>query len=256
MTSAGWLAAAVALAAAAALVLVPGARRLATAAELARASEPYRQAPADPALRLLIVGDSTAVGTGASSPEASLAGRIGRAHPRLHIDNLARDGATFADVRSQLGAAGADGPAGEAGRPRYDLVLVQAGGNDVIRLRDLDVVRRDVAAALAQARALSPQVIVMPAGNVGNAPFFFAPLSWWMTARSRVLHRHVREAAAAAGTVYVDLFHEAGDDPFVQRPGLHAADGLHPSDAGYAEWLDALERQAGLSARLAASRGP
>lgn len=246
MTALVWLAAAAALGVVV-LVLGRAALRLATAAELARASQPYRQAPPQPALRLLVVGDSTAVGTGASAPSSSLAGRIGRDHPRLRIDNLARDGATLADVPAQIEAAPGE---------RYDLVLVQAGGNDVLRLRDLGAVRRDLSRVLALAGARAPQVLLMPAGNVGNAPFFFPPLSWWMTARSRTLHRHVRAAAAAAGAVYVDLFHERADDPFVQRPGLHAADGLHPSDAGYAAWREALERQAGLSQRLAPARGP
>jgi len=61
-------------------------------------------------------GDSTGVGTGASSPRNSLAGLIARDHPRLRIDNRARDGATLADVVAQL-----------AGEERYDVILVQAG---------------------------------------------------------------------------------------------------------------------------------
>lgn len=242
----GWLTAA-AVAIALAFVVGRGAIRLATAAELARASQPNRQAPAGPTLRLLVAGDSTAVGTGASEPGRSLAGLIGRDHPRLRIDNLARDGATLADLPAQLGAAPG---------VRYDLVLVQAGGNDVMRLRDLDAARGELDRVLALAHALAPQVILMPAGNVGNAPFFVPPLSWWMTARSRTLHRHAREAAARHGTVYVDLFRARADDPFVQRPGLHAADGLHPSDAGYAVWRQALARQADLPAWLAAARAP
>jgi lysophospholipase L1-like esterase len=194
-------------------------------------------------LRLLIVGDSTAVGTGASAPQHSLAGLIARAHPRLQIDNRARDGATFADLPAQL-----------AGDAHYALVLVQAGGNDVIRLRNLDRVRQDIDRTLALAHARADQVLLMPAGNVGNAAFFFPPLSWWMTQRSRTLHDHLRAAAAHSGATYIDLFKERQDDPFVQCKGLTAADGLHPSDAGYALWLEELRRQASLDSRLAAGR--
>lgn len=220
--------------------------RLSQSAELARRSEPLQQAPADATVTLLIVGDSTAVGTGASAAQHSLAGLLAHDHPRLRIDNRARDGAKFADVLSQLGTLGAG--------DRYDLVLVQAGGNDVIRLRDLDALRSDVDQVTARARAHSDRVIVMPAGNVGNAPFFFPPLSWWMTRRARDLHGFVRSAAAQHGAVYVNLFHERADDPFVLHPELNASDGLHPSDAGYRVWFDQLMAQADLAGPLAAAR--
>ena len=47
----------------------------------AQRSEPLHQALPDAVQRLLIVGDSTGVGTGASSPRSSLAGLIAAAAP-------------------------------------------------------------------------------------------------------------------------------------------------------------------------------
>jgi lysophospholipase L1-like esterase len=220
---------------AAALLLSAGctAQRLHTSVALARASEPFQAAPAQPALRLLVVGDSTAVGTGASRPERSLAGLIARAHPDWAIVNRGRDGAKFADIAEQLQGVG-----------RHDVVLVLGGGNDVIRLTPRDSLEREVLLTLQRAGAAAPRVIVMPAGNVGNAPFFFAPWSWWMTTRSRMLHAIVRDAAQTQGAAYVNLYKDRADDPFAQRPhALHAADGLHPSDAGYAQWLQELNAQ-------------
>jgi len=232
---------------AAAVLLAASARtlwRIGQAAGLARASEPLQQFPARVALRLLVVGDSTAVGTGARSAEYSVAGLIAQGHPHLLIENRAQDGARLADVATQLG-----------GEQRYDMVLVQAGGNDVIRLRGFDAMRRDVDRVAGLARRLAPVVVLMPAGNVGNAPFFFPPVSWLMTRRARRLHDQVRAAAARHGAIYVNLFHERADDPFVQRPELNARDALHPSEAGYRLWFDELNAQAGLEARLAAARG-
>ena len=89
-----------------------------------------------------------------------------------------------------------------------------------------------------------------PAGNVGNAPFFFAPVSWSMTRRSRAMHGFVQDAAARSGATYVNLFHERDDDPFVIDKSLNARDGLHPSDAGYQVWLRELMAQSDLSQRL------
>lgn len=208
--------------------------RVQRAAELARGSEPFQNNPDTPAMRVLVVGDSTAVGTGASSASESLAGLMARQHPQTQIENRARDGARFADVLAQL-----------VGQQRFDMVIVQAGGNDVIRLRGLDAMQGDIDRVADRARELSDTVVLMPAGNVGNAPFFFAPVSWWMTQRSRAMHGFVRQAAARTGALYVNLFHERADDPFVSNPALNASDGLHPSDAGYRVWFEQLQGQAG-----------
>lgn len=218
--------------------------RIGKAGELARRSEPLQHTPPDATLRLLIVGDSTGVGTGASSPQASLAGLLAQTYPRLQIDNRARDGATFAGVIEQL----------EAATARYDLVLVQAGGNDVIRLRKLDDVRADVERVATLARARGQRMLLMPAGNVGNAPFFFPPASWLMTSRARSLHGFVREAATRHQAAYINLFKDKAKDPFAQQPELNAADGLHPSDAGYRVWFDELMTQAQLAPVLAPAK--
>ncbi|MBW0169396.1 MAG: GDSL family lipase [Hydrogenophaga sp.] len=218
--------------------------RIGKAGELARRSEPLQHTPPEATLRLLIVGDSTGVGTGASSPQASLAGLLAQAYPRLQIDNRARDGATFAGVIEQL----------EAATARYDLVLVQAGGNDVIRLRKLDDVRADIERVATLARARGQRVLLMPAGNVGNAPFFFPPASWLMTSRARSLHGFVREAATRHQAAYINLFKDKAKDPFAQQPELNAADGLHPSDAGYRVWFDELMTQAQLAPVLAPAK--
>ena len=234
-----------ALAAAAVVLVTSGcaAWRVGQAADLARKSTPFQQNPANARLSLLIVGDSTGVGTGASGPGNSLAGLLGSAYPGLRIDNRARDGATFADVVRQF-----------EGAQRFDLVLIQAGGNDVIRLRNDDDVRADIDRVTALASERSDRVVLMPAGNVGNAPFFFAPVSQFMTARARRMHGFVRESAARHGAVVVNLFKEKAEDPFVQVPGLHAVDGLHPSDAGYRLWRDELLAQSGWSTVLAAAQ--
>ena len=219
--------------------------RLARSAELARASEPLQQRPAQAALRLLVVGDSTGVGTGASAPQASLVGLIAAAHPRLWIENRSRDGARFADVATQLGGA-----------ERFDVVLVLAGGNDVIRLTGETRLRQEIEAVAAGASRLGGAVVMMPPGNVGNAPFFFPPLSWWMTARSQTLHDAVREVAMRHGAVYVNLYQSREDDPFAQRRDLNAADGLHPSDAGYRLWHAQLQAQADFDGLLSRAREP
>lgn len=232
----------------AAVAALPGtsgcaASRIGEAVALSQRSEPLQQVPPEAVQRLLIVGDSTGVGSGASSAQSSLAGLIARVHPRLHIDNRSRDGATFAEVVQQL-----------AGEERHDVILVLAGGNDVTRLRALDAVRADIDRVASMASARAAYVVLMPAGNVGNARFFVPPVSWLMTSRSRTLHDLVRAASTRYQVAYVNLFLEPETDPFVTDPHLTAADGLHPSDAGYLVWYRELLAQTDFGNRLSISR--
>jgi lysophospholipase L1-like esterase len=212
-------------------------RRIGHAARLTRCSLPYNATPAAPVGSLLIVGDSTALGTGASTPESSLAGRIAQRYPRLAIRNLASAGARFETIAEQLQEAG-----------RHDLILIAGGANDVMRFTAASRLAQAVELTLQRAARQATQVIVVPAPNVGNAPFFPPPLSWLLSRRARTLHGLVRGSAAAVGADYVNLYRDRADDPFARDPQrLIAIDHLHPSDAGYAVWFDELERQAPLS---------
>lgn len=217
--------------------------KLRQSVQLARDSTPFQAQPAKPAKSLLIVGDSTAVGTGATDPTQSIAGLLGATTMNLRIENRAADGARYADFASQL----------QSSPDRFDAILVLGGGNDVIRATSRETLQRQVRQTAQLARQRSDIVVLMPPGNVGNAPFFTRPFSWWMDRRSQTLHDLVRAAALSTGATYVNLYRPRAQDPFAQRPAeLHARDGLHPSDAGYELWLQELETQAGLSGMLSA----
>ena len=219
-------------------------RRIAGAGRLTRQSRPCNFVPPNPVGSVLIVGDSTALGTGASMPEATLAGRLAQRYPGFAIRNLAAAGARFEAIARQLQDAG-----------QHDVILVAGGANDVMRFTAHDRLAQSIELTLRRAAGQAGKVIVVPAPNVGNAPFFPPPLSWLFSRRARALHRLVRAGAAATGAAYVDLYRERADDPFAQDPQrLIAADHLHPSDAGYAVWFDEIERQAPLSQILAGAR--
>jgi lysophospholipase L1-like esterase len=219
--------------------------RMSVSRELARQTEPFSVERSDATARLLIVGDSTAAGTGASSPDHSLPGQLAVMFPRVSIDNRSVVGARFDDVARQFPSA-----------QSYDAVLVLAGGNDVIALTGEGKLRDSVERVTSEAAAIAPLVVLMPSGNVGNAPFFLPPWSWVMTARAKTLHEVIRETAKRHGATYVNLFKPKSRDPFALDPAhYHAADGLHPSDAGYAQWVTELLSQSPLRAELASPRG-
>lgn len=219
--------------------------RIRNAIALSRAIAPLQAEPPNATAQLLLVGNRTAVGTGASAVGASVGGLIAQQHPRARIVNRACVGAKFADIVRQL-----EPP------QRFDLILILGGGNGVIRLTGNAALQTDVGRALQLASERADTVVLMPAGKFGNTPFFPQPLAWLMHQRSLKLHAIARHAAASANAIYVNGYNETHEDPFARHARrLNAADGLHPSDDGYQLWFSALQDQAALSQGLAAVAG-
>ncbi|MEJ8812053.1 GDSL-type esterase/lipase family protein [Variovorax ureilyticus] len=214
--------------------------RLARSAKLAGRSHSYDRVAEAQGSRLLVIGDGTGSGAGASAPERSLPGLLSRANPALTVVNRAQHGACFGDLLSQLD-----------GDEPFDAVLVLGGGNDVIRMRPLGDLRHAVEQVAQRARVRADLVVFMPPGNLGNARPFLPPWDWWMAWRSRRLNAIVSEVARANGALCVSLYQTREDDPFARHSGrMHSKDALHPSDAGYELWQRELETQVQLSARL------
>lgn len=198
---------------------------------LADRARPFERPLEDAHKRVLVVGDSTGVGTGADHAGDSLAGRLAVDFPGVSIVNRARNGARTRDALHQI--ASADG--------RYDVVLVHVGGNDILRGTPFGQLVRDVDALMARAAATATNVLVTTTPNIGLCPAFFAPLSWWLTRRSRQVRDLFADTARRHGAQYANFFHTRGRDPFSSEGRrFYAADGLHPSSALYAYVYDAL----------------
>jgi lysophospholipase L1-like esterase len=186
--------------------------------------------PAAPAaLRIVVLGDSLALGTGASDPANGLTFRIYRAlaagRPGSEITNFAIGGTRASDVR-RLEIGSLD--------PRAtDLVLLVVGGNDVVRRTPAAAFAREYRALLAAIRTRVPGATVVAFGvpDVSRSPLF-ADSRAKTEALSRGDDAAVRRAAAANRAAFVDLFGythgEATSDEFF------SSDDFHPSDAGYA----------------------
>ncbi len=183
--------------------------------------------------RILIVGDSTAVGLGAASPNETLAGRLVGHFPSTAIENHACIGARARDMGSQLGSAAA---------PMYDAVLIAVGGNDILRRTPRAAFRTQLHGAIAQARSLSGLVIVVNSANVGSAPLFPWPLNTMLSRRSLRFRATFEEVCAALGADFVNFTFEPGQDPFRQQRSLYfSSDGLHPTGAAYELCIERLK---------------
>jgi len=199
---------------------------------------PAQSSPKTSRRTIIVAGDSTAFGVGAL-PAESTAGRLAAAFPHARVINVARSGARIGHVTEQLAAAGIE---------YADLVLIHACGNDVLEFRSLEKVEHDFCLAIARAKAISPNVVLMPGHNFSIAPFFLRPMSWLVMRHAVRVHALVKRLADELGVIFVDLFKDPHEDPFHKEPRrYYCPDGLHPSGEGYGLWFFTLIAQVPLT---------
>jgi lysophospholipase L1-like esterase len=130
---------------------------------LVKDTRAYSAHPPNATKRILIAGDSLAVGVGSSEPTYSIAGRIGEDYPNADITNVAVSGARIKDVIHQLSSFQ---------KNQFDLVLIQIGGNNVTHFTPLGKIRTDAHTMMQQAKNLSSNVVVWSYGSAGFAAIF------------------------------------------------------------------------------------
>jgi acyl-CoA thioesterase-1 len=196
-----------------------------------------KQAPDNGPVRYVALGDSYTIGTGvneADSWPSQLVAKLADMEVELAA-NLAVNGYTSGDLlRDELP---------RVARLRPDLVSVQIGVNDVVQgvpeeryganvSEILDKVLELVPAERTLAVA-TPDYTVTPQGAAFGIPEL---------QRAGILHVNdiLRRACEERGIAFVpeifEISSEAGDDL-----AMVASDGLHPSGAQYARWVDAIE---------------
>jgi len=180
----------------------------------------------EPAVRLLVVGESTAVGVGATRPGAALA-------PRLAAAVARRQGRA---VRWQVvGENGirAAGLAAKLARHREllaaDVAVVLLGANDTSGLTGLGRWQHDLGLVLGLLGERCGRILVAPVPPFHLFRLLPYPLRWLLGHRGLVLCA-ARRALAEPGRVIV----MEGDFPTERR--YLADNGYHPSDLAYDVW--------------------
>lgn len=190
-------------------------------------------------LRLVMLGDSTVAGLGATSAEGSLAVQTAqRAADELgrdvHVTGLGVSGARTADVASDQVPQLVDG--------EYDVVVIVIGSNDVTHATPpwrFDDETRQMLTRAVEAGGGAPVVL----GGIplfGSATALAQPLRGVVDLYAKPLRR-IQSAVAAQvdGVTFVDIAAEASPR-FAGVPDAMSPDGFHPADKGYGFWADAL----------------
>lgn len=186
--------------------------------------------------KILILGDSTAVGTGASSPEDTIAGRLAHDFPHSQVINLAKNGGLIRDLRTQID---------RVKNETFDMIIISAGGNDVWHYSSLSKMRTILEGVLADANTISNhRVIFLLYNNIGSAPIFPAFIQFFLKRRCIRVQQLIKFVATRSRVPTIELFTEEAHNPFLKNPKeLFASDGIHPSSRGYALWYHRMWRE-------------
>ena len=201
----------------------------------------YQRRIASPVLRILILGDSTGVGIGATSPDESIAGLLAAEFPQADIVNVSQSGARVAHVTRQAQRCVRLGW-------HFDLALLHVGGNDVLRATPIDRLVVSSQHLMTELAGLADRTVWLGPLNIGLAPLFPPPYSWLMAARSLAAARLFAACAQAHGAAFIDFCAADHSEHFTrERRASFAFDGLHPSSSayryGYAALRTALQRR-------------
>jgi len=196
-------------------------------------TKPFEKIDQAAKLRVLFLGDSTAVGTGTSSNIYSTAGWFSRDYPDASIDNYAKNGLRlkgFIDILSGL-----------QGR-HYDLSVMQIGCNDIIYMTRLSDIQKRQRQAVDLAKNISEQVIILHCGDLGKAKLFLWPLTELYSWRSFKV-RDIYRASEDSRVKYVDIIEL--EKSVKNLPSTYAPDNLHLNDEGYHIWYQFIKNKFG-----------
>ena len=202
-------------------------RGIGRARRFARAGRRFERRLSAQRATVLILGDSTGVGVGASRPEESIAGLLAADYPDADIVNVAVSGTRVADAITQARSCL------EAGL-RFDLALLHVGGIDVVADTPLHRLAHDCDILMRELGRLAVRTAWLGPPDLGLAPLFPRAYAWVMAARSRAAARVFAAAAARHNVVFVDFSAPAHVAFFRKRRRRHfAVDGFHPNSASY-----------------------
>jgi lysophospholipase L1-like esterase len=188
-----------------------------------------------PALRLVMLGDSSATGLGcetpAQTPGALLAGGVARdLRRRVKVEVYAVVGGRSADLDTQVA---------KALHEKVDLAVIMVGTNDVTHRVLPGDAARDLGRAVQTLRAAGAVVVVGTCPDLGTLKPLLQPLRTVAAFWSRRMATAQAVAVAENGGIAVTLGSLLAQ-AFSEHAHLWSADRFHPSPHGYRRVADVL----------------
>jgi acyl-CoA thioesterase I len=180
------------------------------------------------ALRYLALGDSYTIGTGASDESHSWAAIIA-ARLGAELINPAVNGFTTLDlIRDEL-------PLVERLQPDWVSVLI--GVNDLVQGRSPGQYRRSLTTIYDSIEGRRVAAVSIPTWSYVPAAADFGGMAH-VDRMTGIFNEVAREEATARGFIWIDI--GEASTLRIGTEGWIASDKLHPGDAQYAAWADAI----------------
>ena len=185
---------------------------------------------AGPALRVVILGESTAAGVGVSTQQEGLARLFAaelatRTDKRIDWRVFAKSGATAKHARYKLLPL--------ACRDSHDLALIVLGVNDTLGMRSRTAWRRTLTAiiqTLQSEQRPNGRVILAGIPDLAAFPSLPQPMRTVLSLQSRALDRQLG-LLARPGTAVQHV-----PAPALDADDFFSEDGFHPNAAAYQQW--------------------
>jgi len=185
------------------------------------------------ASKLFVIGESTVAGLGARTHEFALAGQFAK-HLSEHIARpvewkvLGKNGVTARRTINELLPQMPD--------EHFDYILIGLGGNDVMKLSSPVKWRRDMTELLGQIRKKHPNSVIFLSNcpMIILSPIMPPPIKTILWSLSRMHDENIKEFTRNMDNVF--YYPQPVD---VRLEGFFA-DGIHPSEQGYADWAGAM----------------
>lgn len=181
-----------------------------------------------PALRMVLLGDATALGVGVDAVEDTVGGQLANlladAGARVALSSVAVSGARSADLATQVARAQLGPPA--------DVAVILIGTNDATHLVRPGEAATALATAVRRLRDAGTAVVVGTCPDLAAVRAVAPPLRQIAGWYGRRVARAQANAARAAGGAVVDLGALVGP-VFRADPGMLCHDCFHPSADGY-----------------------
>lgn len=183
--------------------------------------------------KLFVIGESTVAGLGARDHSRALAGQFAlqlSKHLKRRVDwtVLGKNGVTARRVIDELLPDMPD--------VKFDYILLGIGGNDVMKLSSPRKWRRDMIELIGRLREKNPDVVIF----ISNCPMIIMspvipePSKSLLWKLSQMHNDNIIEFTSEMDRVFYYR-----QPALVEREGFFA-DGIHPSEQGYADWSAAM----------------
>lgn len=192
----------------------------------------FESHPRNPTSKILVVGDSTGVGTGSKNPKQSVAGLLASDYPYADISNYAQNGMRSDKLLAFIKKMPID---------KYDLIFIHTCGGDIVALQSPHVIAKSVGKIIFEAKKRGRKIVLLPPGDVGAAPFVPWFLKMFYTKRTEQALQLVQELASKSGIVYVDMLREVSGGKFPIKKDYYAVDGMHLSSKGNRIWHERIK---------------